>query len=131
MAFGKKPVVFKLCDLEEARSMYTQTNAFTGKNRTTTVHSGSVAFLASKLIIEELSIASAGTYKLKTVDIWTVLMTFFAILNRDHSYPYQNDLQNIPNKVTSNMEAAFKLDLQKQAYPFFNLQYFQYRLCFK
>ena len=126
MAFGKKPVVFKLCDLEEARSMYTQTNAFTGKNRTTIVHSGSVAFLASKLIIEEL-----GTYKLKTVDIWTVLMTFFAILNRDHSYPYQNDLQNIPNKVTSNMEAAFKLDLQKQAYPFFNLKYFQYRLCFK
>ena len=53
MVFGKKPVVCKLCDLEEARYMYTQTNAFTGKNRTTTAHSGSVAFLAPKLIIEE------------------------------------------------------------------------------
>ena len=35
-------------------------------------------------------------------------MTFFAILNSDQSYPLQNDFKNIPNKVTSNMEAAAK-----------------------
>ena len=44
-------------------------------------------------------------------------MTFFTILNPDQSYPFQNALKNIPNKVTSNMEAASKQELEKQAYP--------------
>ena len=81
MAFGKKTIVCKLGDLGEARSMYTQNNALTGKNRTTTVHSGSLAFMAPELVVEELSIASAGIYELKTVDVWAILMTFIAILN--------------------------------------------------
>ena len=34
MRFGKKPIVCKLCDLGEARSIYTQTNDLTGKNCT-------------------------------------------------------------------------------------------------
>ena len=60
------------------------------------------------MIIEELSIVSAGIVELKTVDVWEVTMTFFAVLNPDQSYPFQNDLENIPNKVTSNIEAVFK-----------------------
>ena len=69
MTFGKELIVCKLGDLEEERSMYTQTNAITGKNGTTAVHRGSLAFMAPQLIIEELSIASAGIDKLKTVDV--------------------------------------------------------------
>ena len=57
-------------------------------------------------MIEELSIASAEIDNLKTVNVWAVSMTFFTILNPDQSYPFQNDLKNIPNKVTSNMEVA-------------------------
>ena len=38
MAFSKKPIVCKLGDLGEARSMYTQTNALTGKSCKTAVH---------------------------------------------------------------------------------------------
>ena len=106
MAFDKKPIVCKLGDLGEARSMYTQTNSLTGKNCTTAVHMGSLAFMVPELIIEELSIASAGTDELKTVDVWVVSMTFFTILNPNQPYPFQNDLTNIPNKVTSNMKAA-------------------------
>ena len=59
--------------------------------------------MVPELIIEELSIASAGMDELKTVDVWTVSMTFFTILNPDQSYQLQNDLKNIPNKVTSNV----------------------------
>ena len=113
MAFGKKPIVSKLGDLEEARSMYTQSNTLTGKNGATVAHTGSSAFIAPELIIEELSIASAGTDELKTVDVWVVSMTFFKILNPNQSYPFQNDSKNIPNKVNSNMEAACKQELQK------------------
>ena len=40
--------------------MYTQTNALIDKNRTTVVHRERLAFMAPELIIEELSIASAG-----------------------------------------------------------------------
>ena len=65
MAFGKKPIVCKLVDLGEARSMYTQTNALTGKNRTAAVHSGSLAIMVPELVIEELSIVSARIYELK------------------------------------------------------------------
>ena len=60
MAFGKKPINCKLGGLGETRSVYTQTNTLTDKNRTTAVHRGSLAFMVLELIIEELSIASAG-----------------------------------------------------------------------
>ena len=105
MEFGKKPIACKISDLREARSMYTQTNALTGKNCTATVHRGSLAFMVPEMIIEELSIASARTDELKTVDVWVVSMTFFTILNPDQSYPFQHNLKNTPNEVTSNTKA--------------------------
>ena len=64
--------------------------------------------MVPELIIEELSVVSAGTDELKTVDVWAVSMTFFTILNPDQSYPLQNNFKNVPNKVSSNMEAASK-----------------------
>ena len=123
IGFGKKPIICKLGDLGEARSMYTQTNALTGKNCTTAVHRGNLAFMVPELIIEELSIASTGTDELKNVDVWVVSMAFFTILNPDESYPFQNDLKNIPNKITSNMKVASKKQLLKQSYPSFSLKY--------
>ena len=108
IAFCKKPINFKLGDLGKARSVYTQTNALTGKNCTTAIHRGSLAFMVPELIIEELSIASARIDKLKTVDAWAISMAFFTILNPDQSYLFQHDLENIPNKVTPNMKAASK-----------------------
>ena len=62
--------------------------------------------MAPGLLIEELLIASTGIDELKTADVWVVSMTFFTILNPDQTYPFQNDLKNIANKVTSNMKAA-------------------------
>ena len=106
MELGKKPINCKLGDLGETKSVYTQTNALTGKNCTTTVHRGSLAFMVLDLIIEEVSIASAGIGELKTVDVWVVSMVFFTILKPEQSYPFQHDLKNIPNKKTSNMKAA-------------------------
>ena len=64
--------------------------------------------MVSELIIEELSIVSAGIDELRTVDAWAVSMTIFTILNPDQSYSFQNDLKNIPNEVTSKMKAASK-----------------------
>ena len=105
---AKKSIVSKLGDLGKARSMYTQTNALTGKNCTTAVHRRSLAFMVPELIIEELSLASARIDELNSFTVWAVSITFFTILNPDQSYPFQNDLENIPNKVTSNMKAAYK-----------------------
>ena len=88
--------------------MYTQTNALTGKNCTIAVHRENVPFVVAELIIEELSVAPGGTGELKSVDVWTVSMTFFTILNPDQSYSFQNALKNIPDNVTSNVKAASK-----------------------
>ena len=60
MVFGKKPINCKAGDLGETRSIYSQTNALTGKNCAVVVYTGSVAFMVPELIIEELSIATAG-----------------------------------------------------------------------
>ena len=102
MVFGKKPIKCKLGDLGEARSMYTQTNVLTGTNCTTAVHRESLAFMVPELMIEELSMAS---------------------LNPDQSCPFQHDLDDTPNRVTSNMKVVSKQQLQKQAYPSFILNY--------
>ena len=64
--------------------------------------------MVPEMIIEELSIESAGDDELRTVHVWVVSMTFFTILNPDQFYPFQHDLKNIPNKVTSSMKAASK-----------------------
>ena len=82
--------------------MYTQTNPLTCTNA---VYGGSLAFMVPELIIEELSIASAGINELETVDVRAVSMTFFTILNPDNSYPFQNDLKNI---LTSTYRVYFK-----------------------
>ena len=79
--------------------------------------------MVPELTIEEISIASAASDELKTVDVWVFSMTFFTILNPDHTYPFQNDLENIANKVTSNMRAASPQESQKQVYSFFCLKY--------
>ena len=76
MALDKKPVACKFDDFEEAISMSTRNNDLTGRNCTAAVHRGSLTFMVSELIIEELSVASTGIYELKTVDVWAVLMTF-------------------------------------------------------
>ena len=80
---AKKPIVCKLGDLGETRSMYTQSNALTGKNCTTAVHIGSSASIVPELIIEELSIASARPDELKTVEVWVASMAFSTILYPD------------------------------------------------
>ena len=96
MAFCKKPINCKLGELGEARSVYTQSNALTGKNFTTVVHRGSLVFMVPELITEELSIASAIIDKLKTVDVKVVSMTFFTILKPDLPCPFHYYLKNIP-----------------------------------
>ena len=108
IALGKKPINCELDDLGEARSVYTQTTAWTSKNCTTVIHRGSLAFMVPKLRIEELSIPSARINKLKTVDVWVVSMTFFTTLKLDQLYLFQHGLKNIPYKLTSNMKAASK-----------------------
>ena len=91
MTKGKKTIFYKLADLGKARSIYTQTNALTGKNCTTIVHRGSLAFMVPELIIQELWIASAWIDELKTIDIKIVSMTFFTILESDQTYTFQID----------------------------------------
>ena len=92
MVFRKNPIFCKLADSGKVRSMYRQTNALAGKNCSTAVHRGSLAFMVTELIIQELWIASAGIEELKAVDIRVFSITFFAILVRNQTYLFQNDL---------------------------------------
>ena len=62
-----------------------------------------LAFMAPEPIIEELSIALAGTDELKTVDVWAVSMTFFTILNPNQSYAFQTRKQLLNRSYRSNL----------------------------
>ena len=75
--------------------MYTQTNGLPGKNCITGVYTGSLAFMVPELIAGQLSV---GTDELKTVEVWAVSMTLFAIINPDQSYLFQSDLKSSPIK---------------------------------
>ena len=74
---AKKSNVSKLGDLGKVRSMHTQTNALTDKNCPNAVQRRSLAFMVPELIIEELSLASAGIDELNTFAVWAVSMAFF------------------------------------------------------
>ena len=119
MAFGKKPIVCKLGVLWGPRSIYTQTNALTGKNRCPK---------------RKLGIQGTRTYNWRIINsisrnwqgknCWRIGSFNNILYNiKSRSVLDQNNFKNVPNKVASNLETAFKQELQKQAYLSFSLKY--------
>ena len=82
MVFGKKPINCKFGDLEEAKSLYTQTSALTGTNGITTIHREILAFMVPGLIIVESSIASAGMTSVKLFGMGSFNDTLYNIKSR-------------------------------------------------
>ena len=101
-AYDKKPIVCKVADLGEARSLYTRTNALFKNDKTKFIDRGSQPFMAPELVVSELLLTSAGIDDLKRADVWSVLMTIFMILNPDQEFPFERDI-DVTNKTTPEL----------------------------
>ena len=107
VAYEKTPIVCKLGDLGEARSQATKTNILLQNSRTR----GSQAFMAPEISIEGKVLESACIDDLKAINVWTLLMTFFVILNPDQRFPFHLNIKETASTVP--VDRAFNRFLRK------------------
>ena len=91
--FKSEPIICKLADLGEARSKLLQTRVISNNSRTQFVRCGSPAYMALKILVKESILKSAETEQLKAIDVWSLVMTYFFILNPDQKNPFKYDLK--------------------------------------
>ena len=74
--FQEQPIVCKLGDLGEARSVFAQTCMVTGNTHTRFITRGRTAVGSGNLIQEEL-LEFSGIDEMKKINIWALLLTLF------------------------------------------------------
>lgn len=85
------PVHTKLTDFGESRSMLIQTNSICHTN-THNVNRGSPAYMAPEALTNSEAIASIE--KLQAMDIWSLGMIFYHLINPNAKHPYATELEN-------------------------------------
>ncbi|XP_033764366.1 spindle assembly checkpoint kinase-like [Pecten maximus] len=96
-----KPVVAKLTDFEESRSLLVQTRTLC-KTSTLNLIGGSPVYMAPEAILGGTTNADIGA--LKRMDIWSLGMVTFHLLNPDAKYAYADELNEMCS--SSPMEAV-------------------------
>ena len=84
--FQDKPIICKLCDFGESRSMLKQTKSI-ACTRTNAVTRGTLAYMAPELLHGDMLLQSASLSDYKMTDIWSLGMTLFCILYPDLGSP--------------------------------------------
>ena len=90
----EKPIICKLSNLGEGRSMVSQTNALAANTCRKCFNRGSPAFIVPEIIVPELLLDSASLEQLKAIDVWALLMTIFTCINPDQSYPFLFEIES-------------------------------------
>ena len=106
-AWAKEPVVCKLIDFGESRAALQQT-ATLCHTKTLNLDRGTIAYMAPELL------ASSGEpmslEQLKACDVWALSMIIFLLLNPDLEFPYQYELEQVPQKNAD----SFKSELARR-----------------
>lgn len=95
-AWAKEPVICKLVDFGESRAALQQTGTLC-HTRTNNVDRGTVVFMAPELVSctgEPMTLE-----QLKACDVWALGMVIFMLLNPDLEFPYQYELDQLPQKT--------------------------------
>ncbi|XP_066919695.1 calcium-dependent protein kinase 4-like [Clytia hemisphaerica] len=98
-AFNSSPIICKLADLGEARSVCAQTEMSHLATKTKFVNRGTTFFQAPELHVEEFLITEATLDDLKKADMWALIMTLFTVINPDQRYPFQRDVKEVTKNV--------------------------------
>ena len=86
-----KPVVAKLTDFGESRSKVIQTRSLM-QTSTTNLNRGSPVYMAPEALLGNGG--SANLHDLQMMDIWSLGMTMFHLLNPNIRYPYSIEIEN-------------------------------------
>ena len=90
--FQTRPIICKLADFGESRSAINQTNSVC-RMVTSNIVRGTPAYRAPELFRQSGS--SLSLEDLKAVDVWTLGMLLFVLINPDVKYPYQLELEKV------------------------------------
>ena len=89
-----KPIICKIADFGEARSMVIQTKALVGNTRTESLNRRIPAFMAQEIIVQDLLLDPASLEELKAINVWAMLMTIVICNNPDQRYPFQFEIDS-------------------------------------
>jgi len=107
--WSTKPVVAKLSDFGESRASLLQTRSVL-QSKTQNLNRGLPAYMAPEALTG--SSLSADISGLKAMDIWSVGMTFFHLLNPGARHPYAEEINGLSNvSVVDQLKARMSNDM--------------------
>ena len=128
--FMKQSIVRKLGDLGEARSELAKTIMIPGNTHRKHMDRGSPAFMAPETQVDSQLLATADLNDLKKIDIWSLIMTIYIIINPDQLYPSEQDIKEELEKSHSTgkvliltAEQQLKKFLLQKRTPLFSSKY--------
>ena len=106
----KNPITLKLGDLGESRSALIRTRALqsTMGSKTKNINRGTPTYMAPELLTAESKLKSANIDQLKKADIWSMVMTFFMVINPDQEMPFENESIDCKEDIIALMEEKKK-----------------------
>ena len=88
--WASKPIIAKLTDFGESRSTLLQTSSLS-QTSTSNLNRGSPAYMAPEALLEK---ADRATFlDLQRMDLWSLGMILFSLINPDLAYPYAREIE--------------------------------------
>ena len=119
-AWAKEPVVCKLVDFGESRAELQQT-ATLCHTRTLNLDRGTIAYMAPELLAG--SGLPMSLEELKACDVWALGMMIFLLLNPDLEFPYQYELDQVPQKTVDSLKCELASRFKKGMLPTWSTKY--------
>ena len=97
--FMAEPIVCKLTDFGESRSLATQTSTIC-HTATQNVQRGSPAYMAPEIFSANGLPSAASIKDMKAVDMWALGMVLFMLLNPNLKHPFEAELKVCNSRIT-------------------------------
>ena len=119
-AWASNPISCKLVDFGESRAALQQTETLC-HTRTTKVDRGTVVYMAPELFASDGEPMSLD--QLKACDVWALGMIIFLLLNPDLEFPYQYELDQLPQKNFDSLKNEVARRLRAHMLPTWSVKY--------
>ena len=119
-SWAKEPVVCKVVDFGESRAALQQTTTLC-HTRTFNLDRGTIAYMAPELLTG--SGLPMSIEELKACDVWALGMIIFLLLNPDLEFPYQYELDQVPQKTVDTLKTELASRLKKRMLPTWSTKY--------
>ena len=111
--YESRPVVCKLTDFGESRSLLVRTQSLVG-SKTNNVDRGTVVYMAPELLVKEMLISGASINDLFLADVWALGMIFFSMINPSLKYPFRAEIRSARGITSQDELKIFISSLLRQ-----------------